>query len=178
MSANPLSAAMQAWGATFTPAVVQPGQSYWQLISADGPVEWGGRISVYVDVIDEAGRRAIGVPVAFYWHGGGNDTQNVKLTESKNGEPFSVDWPMNAGGHAYGVHVADGLPSDDVFGMGLGSFVPHHTFKLIFRRTIAAGAPPVPEPLPIPPVTEPPATARDFIEQAMAQLAAALDLLP
>lgn len=179
MTDNPMSSSLIAWGATFTPAVVAPGQPYWQLVSADGPEYWGGRVSVFVDVINEAGVRVVGVPVAFYWNGPANDRENVKKTEPKTGDPFAVDWPMNAGGHAYGVHVADGLPSDDIFGFGMGDHVPHQVFKCRFQRAIAGAAPVEPPAEPPQPPTAPskPLTKAEIIE-AIEFYVAMLKVLP
>lgn len=127
---------INAQGTTYTPAKPKPGQVYWKLISAEGPDEWGGRHSVFVDVVDEQGRRLIGVPVTFYWNG--NDVQ--KLTEPKAGEPWAVDFPMYAAGSAYGVRVGDDIArSDQLFGMGLIANEPHVVYKLTFQRTVATG---------------------------------------
>ncbi len=142
MTGNPLSPDTIAWGVVYKPAVVAPGQLYWQCVVADGPMDIGGNISIFVDLWDEQGLRVVGVPVLFYW----DDGDERKLTELKPGEGFAVDLPMFAGGHSYGVRVDDGTPSDDLFGFGLGKWVPHHAFRVTFRRMVAEVIAPPTEP--------------------------------
>lgn len=164
---NPLSPDTKAWGCIYTPAIVNPGQSYWRLVQADGPMEIGGNHHVFVDVWDEAGNRIVGVPVVFYWREGDATHEDRKSTEAKPGEFYAVDWPMYAGGNAYGVRLGGGLASDDIFGFGMGSFVPHHCFRLIFQRTVSDQVPmprPGPAPIPVPP--DPPITAAEALEWA------------
>lgn len=161
---SPLSPDLIAWGATYEPAAVKPGQPYWQLVEAAGPMEIGGNHHLYVDVWDEHGNRIVDVPVLFYWFDTERHTDR-KETEPKPGDTFAVDLPMYAGGNAYGATVDDGLPSDAIFGMGLGKFVKHHGFRLIFQRKIADGVtmPEPPAEPPVKPPTKTPLTARDVI---------------
>lgn len=127
-----------------TKADVAPGKPYWKAILAEGPEEWQGKHSIFVDVWDERGNRIPGVPVTLWWNGG----QETKNTEKKTGEPFAMDFPMYAAGEAYGVRVGDGLPSDQVYGMGLIAWHSHVVYKVIFQRTVAEGTvtPPAPTP--------------------------------
>jgi hypothetical protein len=96
-------------------------------------------------VLDNNGRRIVGLRVR--WFNGGNA---FSVTEPKPGEPFSVNFPMSGSGNSYGLQIADGQPSDTVFGFGLGRFVPHHVFKVIFRYE-AGGIPVEPPDKPEPP---------------------------
>lgn len=142
MTDSPLSQRLIDYGAIYTPADTERGQPFWQLTYADGPFEWGGRTSIFVDVQGEAGQRLVGVRVRLF--NGGN---SFKATEPKPGDDFAVDFPMYAAGNAYGVSVADGSPSDEVRGMGLIAFKPHVVYKLVYKRAIAGGAidtPPTP----------------------------------
>lgn len=176
MSDWPFDPALKEFGAVYRPATVAPGQPYWKLIVADGPMDIGGNISLFVDVWDEKGHRVVGVPVLFYWR----DTkqrEDRKLTEPKPGDPFAVDLPMYAAGNAYGVRVDDGLPSDDIFGFGLGSFVPHHSFRAIFQRTTGSGEPGPIEPGPQPEPPTQPTSAREAIDEALRWLGIAKGLL-
>jgi hypothetical protein len=158
----PFDAALQAHGATYKPATVTPGQAYWKLIIAEGPRDMGGKHSVFVDVLDSGGRRLVGIPVLFYW----SDDDDRKPTESKPGEPYAVDLPIFAANNAYGARVDDGLPSDDLFGMGLVPFEPHVSYRLVFQRTVASGVE-VPGEPPTPPVPPSPTlSALQAIEQA------------
>lgn len=147
----PFDPALRDFGATYTPAIVQPGDEYWRVIQAVGPVDIGSNHHLYVDVLDYAALRIMGVNVEFYW----NDGHDIRPTEAKPGEPAALSFPLYAGGNAYGVRVADGKPSDEIFGMGLGNFVPHHSFRVVFQLARAqAGTPWVPAPPPVTPLQE------------------------
>lgn len=166
---DPRTPDARKWGITVTPAQVGPGQGCWRCLSVEGPVEWGGRVSTFVEVLGPDGRRVVGLRVRWFWNNG----QSFKATEPKTGEPFAVDFPMTAGGNSYGVHIADGQPSDAVWGFGLGRFVPHHVFKVVFGW-VEVGVPTEPEPQP-PPVGD--VTLREAIEQAQRWLDVAKGLL-
>lgn len=142
---DPRQQSLIDWGATFTPAIVAPGAEFWQIVLAEGPQDIGGNHHIYVDVLGRAGQRLVGVQVEFYWGPEGSPDHTLSMTEAKPGEAAAVNLPMYAGGNAYGVRVAEGRPSDSLFGMGLGSFVPHHSFRVVFQLATA-------EPVVIPPV--------------------------
>lgn len=125
-----LPESMYLFGCRVQPAQPVMGQGYYELYQAEGPVEWGGRHSVFVDVLDGAGKRAVGVPVKFFWNGG----QDVKAVEPKAGEEFGLDFPLFASGNAYSVQV--GAVSDVVTGLGLVAFKPHVSFKLRYRYAV------------------------------------------
>ncbi len=166
MADNPLSPETIAWGCSYTPAEVGPGQSYWQLAEARGPYEWGGRISIFVEVLGADGQRVVGTRVRLF--NGGNA---FKATEPKPGDDFAVDFPMYAKGNAYGVQMADGLPSDTIFGFGLKEYAPHQVFHLTYRLIVADEQPP----------TEPPSqgmSIRDALIQAQGYINYALGQLP
>jgi hypothetical protein len=167
----PFDPKLQTHGAQFIPAAVAPGAFYWRLVVAHGPLEWGGRVSIFVDVIDEAERRLVGVPVTMWWA----DGSDTKPLEPKAGEPFGVDFVMGAAGNAYGIRVADGLPSDAIFGMGLVAWQPHVSYQLIFQRAIAATAPTVPAPPVDPPA--PPWTPQQALDEAVRYIDLARSLL-
>lgn len=157
---TPLSPASAQWGISFTPAAVQPGQGHWKCISCDGPEEWGGRVSTFVDLVDWSGARQIGVRVRWFWA----DGEDFRHTEEKRGEPFAVDFVMSAGGLAYGVEVADGHPSDRLFGFGMPNFERHHVFKVRFMWAVGDSAQPA-----LPPAM----TAVQHIDEAIRHLQAA-----
>lgn len=156
----PFDPALKAWGAVYKPAVVQPGQPYWKIVIANGPRDIGGNISLFVDVWGEDGTRQVNIPVLFYWEDGKKNDR--KFTEPKPGDGFAVDLPMYASRNAYGVRVDDGLPSDAMEGFGLGEWVPHHGFLVVFQRTIAESIPVDPQP----PTMPIPSTAREAFEMA------------
>lgn len=135
---------LDARGVKLTPAVVRQGQSHFKLTQGWYLGEWGGRHGVFVDVLDEKGNRMVGLPVRFWW----KDGFQVKLTEAKPGDSWSIDFPMHEPGWSYGIAV-DGI-SDSVFGMGLGTIEnPQHkdhvSYKFIFQRTNADAVAPEPD---------------------------------
>lgn len=166
---NPMSADLIAWGAIYTPAVAKPGEAYWRIVEASGPQNIGGNHHWYIDTLDLSGRREVGVPVEFFWD---SDQQHVLiLSEAKPGEEQALNLPLYAGGNAYGVRIVDGLPSDEISGIGLGDHVPHHSFRTVYKRTIAtANEPPMQ-----PPVQPEPTFTRDvWIAHLRAYLEAGL----
>lgn len=165
MTTDPRSPQLIAHGATYLPAQVAPGQQYWRLVRAEGPLWWGGRASIYVDVQGLAGQRLVGVRVRL-WNGGNSH----KPTEPKVGEEFGLDFPIFAAGNAYGVQVADGQPSDAIFGMGLVAFKDHVSYKLVFRLSAKEDGSE-------PPPVDPPDAAREAIDEAIRWLEKAKGLL-
>lgn len=114
---------------------------------ADGPhwrlvdIRWlneqeaGGRHHIYVETQDEGGGRQTGVEVTFFWPGG----ESKARTENKPAPELGANFPMYHAGNCYGAYVSDGLPSDRVEGMGLGTpeqpnFTIHTCFLLTFRK--------------------------------------------
>jgi hypothetical protein len=125
-------------GVTLEPAVTTPGEPYWRLIEARwaDPTQAGGAHSIFIDVLDSAGERAMGQGVRVGWPG-----DSVTLIIDK---PPSEEWGTNFAMYAtlgsYDVQVTD-LPSDHIYGLGLGTAeepdVKHHTsFYLIFQQTV------------------------------------------
>jgi len=98
-------------------ASVSPGQQYWHLIDArwTDEKESGGRHHIYVEVLDENGDRIVGNPVTVWW-GDGSYTGGV---EDKAPPDYGFNYMMYAAGNAYNVKV-EGLPSDTVYGAGMG----------------------------------------------------------
>ncbi len=117
------------------PAAVTRGQPYWRLVDARwaDEQESEGRHSIYVQVIDVQGNRALGQPVVVHWPG--NDV-NLPVEDYAE-DDAGVNFPMYATLGAYAVSVGGG-PSDRVVGLGLGTvdapdFKIHTSFYLTFR---------------------------------------------
>lgn len=147
-----------------------PGQLYWQLIRGRyiDEAEARGKHHIYVDTLDESGRRATGVPVRFFWGSG----EYIRATEAKPGEPHAADFPMFAAGNSYGVQIKDSIPSDSVFGMGLGTIETprmgnHVSYHFTFQRSRAGTVPPVEPPDP-PDPPEPPVPPSDAWARSIA----------
>ncbi len=119
---------------------LRPGDRYWRLISARWLNEDESRrdIQIYVDLLDESGQRMFGETVVF--ENGG--------TYRVVGEPrsccypwdYPVKWPMFNTLCSYSSYV-EGLPSDIVRGMGLGTpehpdWTIHTGFILTFQRSV------------------------------------------
>jgi hypothetical protein len=122
-------------GVQVAPASVPQGQPYWRLVDAqweDGE-QSGGKHSIYVEVLDADGNRALGQRVVVEWMGG-SATLVVKDVPPPE---LSVNFPMYNTLGSYSVRVL-GLPSDLISGMGLGTieapdFTVHTCFYLTFR---------------------------------------------
>ena len=122
-------------GVRVEPAFVGSGQRYWRLVEARwaNEQESEGRHSVFVEVQDLNGRRAVGQPVTFQWADG-----SVTLPIVDRPAP---DWGADFGMYnclgSYWVYVG-GAPSDRIVGLGLGTaetpyFTVHTSFYLTFR---------------------------------------------
>ncbi len=124
-------------GVRIEPAFVGEGKPYWRLVKASwtNERESGGKHSVYVEVLDANGNRAIGQPVVVKWADG-----NVILpVENKPPPDWGVNFPMYSTLGSYSVSLG-GAPSDRVVGLGLGTveaprFTVHTCFYLTFRLT-------------------------------------------
>jgi hypothetical protein len=122
-------------GVQVAPASVPAGQPYWRLVKArweDGE-QSGGKHSIYIEVLDAAGNRALGQRVVVEW-ASGSATLVVKDVPPPE---LSVNFPMYNTLGSYSARVL-GLPSDRVYGMGLGTieapnFTVHTCFYLTFR---------------------------------------------
>jgi hypothetical protein len=139
------SVAPRAWdprldrlGVHVEEAQVAAGQPYWRLIEARwaDEQEAGGKHHIYVEVLDESGKRVVGNPVTVWW-GDGNFTAGI---EDKAYPDYGFNYMMYAAGNAYDVKV-EGLPSDILHGAGMGDierprYGIHTAFYLVFQRAI------------------------------------------
>jgi CRP-like cAMP-binding protein len=127
---------LSALGVDVQPAGVKAGQFYWRLVEArwENEAQAGGGHSIFVDVLDENGGRVVGQPVEIRWAGG-----SLPLAiEDKPYPEYGTNFPMYNTLGSYSVSVG-GLPSDVIFGLGLGTaeqpaFKVHTNFFLIFQR--------------------------------------------
>lgn len=124
-------------GVTVDEAQVAPGQLYWRLVKAlwQDEAQSGGRHHIYVEALDEGGRRVEGATVRVDWNGA-----SLRLTpEAKPADEYPINFDMHSAGHAYRVAV-DGQASDAVGNLGMGTiearnYVVHTSFLLTFQRT-------------------------------------------
>jgi LysM repeat protein len=119
---------------------LQPGDRYWRLVKARWLSEEESRrdIQIYVDLLDEAGERVYGVRVAF--DNGGHQSVASEHQSCCYPWDYPVKWPMFNTLCSYSAYV-EGLPSDMVAGMGLGTpehpdWTIHTGFVLTFQRTV------------------------------------------
>jgi CRP-like cAMP-binding protein len=138
------AAAPKAWdprldqlGITVDEAQVAPGQPYWRLIEGRWADEGesSGKHHIFVDVLDENGKRVVGQTVTVFW-GDGNMSAGV---EDKPAPEFGYNFQMYAAGYAYSTKV-EGLPSDVVKGAGMGSIEArfkgiHTSYYFVFQRS-------------------------------------------
>ncbi len=128
---------MDKFGVHMEAAAVAPGQPYYRLVKAIfrdtneaiGPNLPGGDHNIYVEVLDENGKREIGAKATV--RNGGAATL---LIENKPFPEFAANFPMYGMMGSYSTWV-DNLPSDKVIGMGL-PMKWHVTFFLTFQKTI------------------------------------------
>ena len=117
------------------PVSVPQGQPYWRLVEArwTDEQESRGKHSIYIEVLDAGGNRALGQRVVVEWASG-----SATLVVKDSPPPESgVNFPMYNTLGSYAVRVL-GVPSDRVVGLGLGtiaapSFTIHTCFYLTFR---------------------------------------------
>lgn len=151
-------------GTVLIPADVSPGEGYWRLVHGqwfdeDEP-PFAGKHHIFVDVLDAAGTRQVGVTLHVL-SADGSDLLATITTEAKPGEIYAADYPMFNLAPAYRVIPADGHPADAVSGMGLGSLTrpgqwTNTSYLFVWRWTTAATATPTPSATPSPTVTASP----------------------
>ncbi|MEW5956799.1 MAG: DUF5107 domain-containing protein, partial [Chloroflexota bacterium] len=127
----------------------QPGQTVFRLVNARylDEFEAHGLHHVFVEVLDENGRRILGQPVKLKW----KDGESTMITEDKPYPEFAANAPLygEISEGSYDVFV-DGAPSDVVSGLGLPG--KHHvSYQLTFQRGGAGARAPPPPPTPPPP---------------------------
>ncbi len=117
------------------PAFMREGQPYWRLVEArwTDERESAGKHSIFIEVLNPNGTRAVGQWVVVRWPDGG-----VSLPVEN---PPPPDWPVNFPMYntlgSYSVQVS-GAPSDRIVGLGLGTadapdFTIHTSFYLVFQ---------------------------------------------
>jgi LysM repeat protein len=118
----------------------RPGERYWRLVKARWLSEEESRrdIQIHVDLLDESGERVYGESVVF--ENGGRYTVISEPQSCCYPWDYPVKWPMFSALCAYSAYV-EGLPSDMVTGMGLGTpehpdWTVHTGFVLTFQRTV------------------------------------------
>jgi hypothetical protein len=125
-------------GVYLEPAVTTSGEPYWRLVEARwaDPDQAGGDHTIHIDVLDSGGDRAMGQEVRVGW----SDSNSTLIIDKPPNEPWGADFPMYGTLGSYDV-LGQGLPSDRIYGLGLGTAeepdLKHHTnFYLIFRRVV------------------------------------------
>jgi len=144
-------------GAVLIPAQVQPGQGYWRLVQGqwfdEGEPPFGGQHHVFLDALDQTGKRQVGVRMQM----ASPDLKDILgyvTTEAKTGESYAANFPMYIVAPAYRVEPADGAPADAVTGLGLGSIkVPDlptlTSYGFTWQWTIAGQGQAIPTATPI-----------------------------
>jgi hypothetical protein len=125
-------------GVRVEPVGIREGQTFWRLVDARwaDEKESAGKHSIYIEVLDLQGRRAVGQTVVVQWADG-----SVALPVVDRPAPdWGVDFGMYNCLGSYSVTIG-GAPSDRVVGLGLGTpqtpnFTVHTSFYLVFRRAI------------------------------------------
>lgn len=136
-------------------AKAQPGQWVWRVVKARwlDENESQGRHHIYLDALDEQGRRAIGMGYAVSWPGG----SHLIFTEAKPGEPYAANFPMTASRNEFQIQPAGTSQADIVTGIGMGAETPGgfnagiHTSTVVVYQKVQEPAQVQPQP----PVTQP-----------------------
>lgn len=118
---------------TVTSAQTTPGKPYYKLVSARYWDENEAKLMhhIYVEVLDQKGKRILNQPVVLAW----KDGDATAYTEDKPVPEYAANFPMYEYLGRYNVYV-DGAPSDIVNGMGLPG--KHHVcFLLTFQKVVA-----------------------------------------
>jgi len=130
---------LNSLGVNFDPAIVPVGGEFWRLVEATWLDERQstGRHHIFVDVVDAQQKRIQDREVRIRVSSVGANAACTPAIDQNIQRPFGADCPMFSSGFAYTV-VVDGLPSDRVEGLGLGTiedrFAPIPTsFILRFR---------------------------------------------
>lgn len=163
----------KAYGVTITPAAVAKGETYWRVIGVHHllPEENMSNRNVFMDVLDEKGNRLKNpiIWAGWTWEG---------IQGHERADPTPLDKPDNetagnisvGGNQRVAVWVkgrsrASNDPSDRVEGLHtlhpderlpdgrLLNSIGHHSFYVVFQRTIAGATPP--PIVTLPPVEEP-----------------------
>jgi LysM repeat protein len=119
---------------------LRPGDRYWRLVRARWLNEEESRrdIQIHVDLLDEAGQRVFGDTVVF------QDGGTTRVISERQDCCYPWDYPVKCPMYnvlcSYSAYV-EGLPSDVVAGMGLGTpehpdWTIHTGFILTFQRTV------------------------------------------
>jgi len=134
-----------AYGVEIQPAQVEKGEQYWKVIKVHhlSPVENHGNHNVYVDLLDKDGNRIYGAKARATWQGGQGEV-TIDKPENEPGTNFPL-WK-----HQVCTAEGLGLPSDKVVNLhsghpdeagppAWGNTLFHHSFYVIFQRTIKEG---------------------------------------
>jgi hypothetical protein len=143
------------------PAQLAANTPYWKLISAQyqDPDESGGNVNIVVFVQDERGAPMPGQRVFQKFPG----DRAPGITDERGHIEFPMSGdssfaPERGESGPYSVEI-DGLPNDQVLGMGL-PLRRHVQYILTYRRALFSPQPtPTPAPVPTPPTPTPPAPA-------------------
>lgn len=122
-------------GVQVVPVGTGAGQLHWRLVEARwaNPQESAGKHSIFVEVLDLQGRRAVGQTVIVQWADGAAPL----VVKGETPPGCGVDFGMYNTLGSYSVSVG-GRPSDKITGLGLGTqeapdFTIHTSFYLTFR---------------------------------------------
>jgi hypothetical protein len=102
-------------------------EAHWRLVDIKwlNEAESGGRHHIYIEKLEENGNKVAGPRVGIGW---------------PSGETFvEKDFPMFSAGNPYRAWIDDGIPSDVVEGMGLGTpdqrqYTIHVCYELKFQK--------------------------------------------
>lgn len=129
-------------GVSVTDAREEPGKTIWRLVKARwfSEQEAGGRHHIYVEALDEQGQPVPNVPFDVRWPNNGT----TAYTNGRSGFDAG-NFPMSKSLNEFAVAIGGGLPSDHVFGIGMGADGNsgiHTSTGLTFQRVKVPAAQP------------------------------------
>jgi hypothetical protein len=143
------------YGVSIQPALTQPGQPYWRVIGIHHltGAENVGNHNVYIDVLDEAGKRIDRARLVIV----NNGRSPLHAVIDKPALEAGTNVPMWAGDTLTIYVSTEGLSSEQTKGFHTrhvdeeqGTTWGHHSFYVVFQKAIAGQQQPEPEPGPTP----------------------------
>lgn len=131
-----------AYGVGIEKVQVPAGERYWKVTKVHHltPKENEGKHHIFVDILDEEGKRIYGAKVKVTWQGGGEALATVDKPLNEPGTNFPL-WK-----HQVCNLEVIGLPSERVMGLHTkhpdeapGNTLFHHSFMVIFQRAVKDG---------------------------------------